>query len=68
MTEKRGYRLEAHPSVDGLGGQRVAQAVRADMADPGGPRGLCRLFRFQWGRVRESLGAWTVTGQATPPA
>jgi hypothetical protein len=27
-----------------------------------------RLFPDQWGRVRESGGAWMVTGHATPPA
>ena len=36
MAEKGGYRLEAHAPVDGLGGQRVTQAMGADVADPGG--------------------------------
>ena len=36
MPQKGGYRLEAHAPVDGLGGQRVAQAMGADVADPGG--------------------------------
>ena len=40
MAEKGGYRLEAHAPVDGLGGQRVPEPVRADVADPGGAGGL----------------------------
>lgn len=40
MTEKGGYSFEAHPSVYGLGGERVAQSVRADMSDAGDPGGF----------------------------
>jgi integrase len=36
MSQKGGYRLEAHAPVDRLGGQRVPEPVRADVADPGG--------------------------------
>jgi hypothetical protein len=35
MAEQRGDRFEAHPSVDRLRGQRVAQLVRCDPSDPG---------------------------------
>ena len=35
MPEQCGDRLEAHAPVDGLGGQRVAQLVRMDVADAG---------------------------------
>ena len=40
MPEQCGDRLEGHAPIDGLGGQRVTQAVRADVADPGGPGGF----------------------------
>ena len=40
MSQKGGYRLEAHAPVDGLGGQRVPEPVRADVADPGGLGGF----------------------------
>ena len=33
--EQGGNGLEAHPPVDGLGGQGVAQLVGMDVADPG---------------------------------
>lgn len=40
MTQKGGYRLEAHAPVDGLGRQRVPEPVRADVADPGSACGF----------------------------
>ena len=40
MTQKGGYRLEAHAPVDGLGGQRVPEPVGADVADPGSAGGF----------------------------
>ncbi len=40
MSQKGGYRLQAHAPVDRLGGQRVPEPVRADVADPGGLGGL----------------------------
>lgn len=40
MAQQCGYRLERHAPVDRLGRQRVAQAVRADVADPGHLGGL----------------------------
>jgi len=40
MPQEGGYRLKAHAAVDGLGGQRVPEPVGADVADPGGLRGL----------------------------
>src|SRR5206468_5367944 len=40
MAEKGGYRLEAHAPVDGLGGQRVPEPMRADVADSGGAGGF----------------------------
>ena len=35
VSEQGGDRFEAHAAVDGLGGQRVAQLVGVDVADPG---------------------------------
>src|SRR6266568_3691591 len=40
MTQEGSYDLEAHAPVDGLGGQRVPEPVRADVADPGGAGGF----------------------------
>ena len=40
MTEHGGDRLQAHPAVDGLGGQRVPQLVGVDVGQPGGGAGL----------------------------
>ena len=40
MSQKGGYRLQAHAPVDRLGGQRVPEPVRADVADPGGLGGF----------------------------
>ena len=36
MTEHRRDRFEAHPAVDGLGGERVPQLVGMDVPEPGG--------------------------------
>ena len=35
MSEQSGDRLEAHPAVDRLGGERVAELVRRDVTDAG---------------------------------
>jgi hypothetical protein len=35
VTEQRGDGFEAHPSVDGLGGQGVSELVGVDGPDPG---------------------------------
>jgi len=35
MTEQRGDGFEAHAAVDGLGGERVPQAVRVHVVDAG---------------------------------
>jgi hypothetical protein len=35
VAEQGGDGFEAHPSVDGLGGERVAQLVRMDVTDAG---------------------------------
>ena len=40
VPEQRGQGFEGHAAVDCLGGQRVPQPVRADVADPGGAGGF----------------------------
>ena len=35
VSEQRGDRFEAHPTVDGLGGEGVAQLVGMGVTDPG---------------------------------